>query len=197
MSPATHFLIGWIVANRSKLERRERAAITLAGVAPDFDAFGAIPEVLTRGTSHPLPWFSKYHHILGHNVLAAFFVGVICFAVAKRRWRTALLALLSFHLHLFCDIIGAKGPDGYGWPVPYLLPFSDKWQLVWSHQWALNGWQNFVITGVCLAATFYLAWRRGYSPLEMLSTKADAALVGALRQRFGAPRPAARAAAAP
>ncbi len=130
MSPATHFLIGWMVANAGKLERRDRAAVTLAGVAPDFDAFGAVPEVLTRGTSHPLPWFSKYHHILGHNILAAVLVGVICFAVARRRWRTALLALLSFHLHLFCDIIGAKGPDGYGWPVPYLLPFSDKWQLV-------------------------------------------------------------------
>lgn len=196
MSPATHFLIGWMVANTGKLERRDRGAVTLAGVAPDFDAFGVVPEVLTRGTSHPLPWFSEYHHILGHNMVAAFLVGVICFAVARRRWRTALLALLSFHLHLFCDIIGAKGPDGYGWPVPYLLPFSDKWQLVWSHQWALNGWQNFVITGVCLAITFYLAWLRGFSPLEMLSTKANAALVGALRQRFGPPRPAVRAARA-
>ena len=195
MSPATHFLLGWMVANTGGLERRERAAVTLAGVAPDFDAFGAIPEVLTRGTAHPLPWFTQYHHILGHNVVAALAVGVICFAVARRRWRTALLGLLSFHLHLFCDIIGAKGPDGYGWPVPYLLPFSDKCQLVWSHQWALNGWQNFLITGVALVTTFYLAWRHGYSPLEMVSNRADAAFVRALRQRFGEPRPAAGAAA--
>ena len=26
MSPATHFLIGWMVANTGKLERRDRAA---------------------------------------------------------------------------------------------------------------------------------------------------------------------------
>jgi len=196
MSPATHFLIGWMVANTGGLDRRERAAVTLAGVAPDLDGLGVIPELLTRWTSHPLPWFTRYHHILGHNILAAFLVGVICFAVAKRRWRTAALALVSFHLHLFCDIIGAKGPDGYGWPVPYLLPFSDKWQLVWSHQWALNGWQNFAITGACLMATFYLAWLRGYSPLEMVSARADAAFVGALRQRFGDPRAEAHATAA-
>ena len=196
MSPATHLLIGWMVANAGSLDRRERAAVTLAGVAPDLDAFGIVPEIVTRGTSHPLPWFSQYHHILGHNIGAAVVVGVICFAVAKQRWRTTLLALLSFHLHLFCDIIGAKSPDGYGWPVPYLLPFSDKWQLVWSHQWALNGWQNFVITGLCLLVTFYLAWSRGYSPLEMVSRKADTALVGALRNRFGEPRPATRAAVA-
>lgn len=196
MSPATHFLLGWMVANTAKLERRERAAVTLAGIAPDLDAFGVVPEVLTRGTSHPLPWFSQYHHILGHNIAAALVVGAICFAVGRQRWKTALLALFSFHLHLFCDIVGAKGPEGYGWPVPYLLPFSDRWQLVWSHQWALNGWQNFLITGVCLVATFYLAWLRGYSPLEMISSKADSALVAALRQRFGAPKPPLRAAAA-
>jgi hypothetical protein len=77
-----------------------------------------------------------------------------------------------------------------------LLPFSAKWQLVWSHQWALNGWQNFAISGVLLFATFYLAWLRGFSPLEMVSARADAAFVGALRQRFGDPRPPLRAAAA-
>ncbi len=196
MSPATHFLVGWMVANTGGLERRERVAVALAGIAPDLDAFGAIPEMLTRNTAHPLPWFSRYHHILGHNIAAALVVAAICFAVAKRRWRTASLALLSFHLHLLGDIVGAKGPEGYGWPVPYLLPFSDKWQLVWSHQWPLNGWQNFAISGVLLVATFYLAWLRGFSPLEMLSARADAAFVGALRQRFGPPRPPARAAAA-
>ncbi len=187
MSPATHFLIGWMVANTGGLERRDRAAVTLAGVAPDFDAFGVVPELLTRGTSHPLAWFSQYHHILGHNVAAAFVVGGICFAIAKRRWRTALLALVSFHLHLFCDIVGAKGPDGYGWPVPYLLPFSDKWQLVWSHQWPLNGWQNFAITGALLGLMFYWAWKRGYSVIEMASTRADRVFVQVLRNRFGNP----------
>ena len=68
--------------------------------------------------------------------------------------------------------------------MPYLAPFSDAWQLVWSGQWALNAWPNFAITIGALAATLYLAWRRGFSPLEILSRRADAGLVTAIRRRF-------------
>jgi len=42
--------------------------VTLAGVAPDLDGLGAIPEILTRHWAHPLDWFSEYHHVLGHNL---------------------------------------------------------------------------------------------------------------------------------
>ena len=63
-------------------------------------------------------------------------------------------------------------------------PCSQRWQLVWNGQWALNAWPNFVITGVALIITFYLAWLRGYSPLEMISVRADTAFVAALRGRF-------------
>ena len=186
MSPVTHFLVGWMVANVPQgVGRRERAAIALAGVAPDLDGFGVIPELLTRHTAHPLNWFSEYHHMLGHNL----FFALVCAAVAywfarQRRGLTALLVLVSFHLHLFCDVVGARGPDGYQWPVPYLAPFSHAWTWTWSGQWALNAWPNFLITGVCLVLTFYLAWRRGYSPLEIVSPAADRAFVGALRTRF-------------
>ena len=184
MSPVTHFLVGWMVANSARLERRERAVVALAGVAPDVDGFGAVAEVLTRNTAHPLAWFSQFHHRLGHNLLFALVVGVVAFALAKRRWKTAALALVSFHLHLFCDVLGARGPDGYQWPVPYLLPFSGRWQWAWDGQWALNAWPNFALTGLLLAVTFYLAWRRGFSPLEIISTRADGALVASLRKRF-------------
>ncbi|HTK94433.1 MAG TPA: metal-dependent hydrolase [Terriglobales bacterium] len=191
MSPVTHFLVGWMVANVPRgVGRRERAAIAIAGVAPDLDGLGVIPEVLTRHSAHPLNWFSEYHHVLGHNVFFAIIVAAVCFAVARqRRWLTTLLAAISFHLHLLCDVLGGRGPDGYQWPVPYLAPLSERWTWTWSGQWALNAWPNFVVTGVCLAATFYLAWRRGYSPVEIVSPRADAAFVGALRQRF--PLPAA------
>ena len=189
MSPVTHFLASWMVANSAKLSRRERAAVTIAGVIPDLDGLGAIAQVLTLRSDHPLMWFSRYHHLL-HNLAFAVVVAAVCFAVARQRWKTALLALLAFHLHLFCDLIGARGPDGYGWPIPYLLPFSRAWTLTWSGQWGLNAWPNFVFTGALLVATFVLAWRNGYSPLEMVSQRADRALVAALRQRF--PRTQAR-----
>jgi len=33
-----------------------------------------------------------------------------------------------------------------------------------------------------------LAWKRGYSPLEMISKKADTAFVDTLRRKFGTPQ---------
>jgi hypothetical protein len=103
---------------------------------------------------------------------------------ARQKIATAFLALVSFHLHLLADLLGARGPDGDQWPIPYLLPFSNKWQLTWSGQWALNAWPNFLITGALIVLTIALARRRGFSPLEIFSRKADAIFVGALRTRF-------------
>jgi hypothetical protein len=97
---------------------------------------------------------------------------------------TAFLVFISFHLHILCDIIGARGPDGDQWPIPYLKPFSNAQQLTWHGQWALNAWQNFVITGLFLVATFWIAWRYGNSPLELISEPANQALTRTLRKRF-------------
>lgn len=215
MSPVTHFLAGWVLAEgwsasgRGPLRRREKAVIVAAGVAPDIDGLGIIPELLTRHTSHPLLWFSEYHHSL-HTLPFAVVVIVIAYLVCAWRSsipgsairelpasshpaRTAMLAFLSFHLHLLCDLIGARGPDGYPWPIPYLKPFSNSLQLAWRGQWALNGWQNFAITGALLLATFWLAWRDGSSPLELVSEKWNREFVATLRRRFG--RRASRATA--
>jgi inner membrane protein len=91
---------------------------------------------------------------------------------------------LSFHIHLLEDLLGSRGPEGYQWPIPYFMPFSRACELSWHYQWALNAWPNFAITILLLMLTFYLAWLRGFSPLEMVSLRADAAFVGALRERF-------------
>lgn len=42
MSPVTHFLTGWVVANCSRLDRRERAIVALACVAPDLDGLAGL-----------------------------------------------------------------------------------------------------------------------------------------------------------
>jgi len=180
----THFLAGWLVANSANLDRRERAAVTLAGVIPDVDGLGLIAEIVTRNSSHPLNWWSDYHHVLGHNIGFCLLVTAMGFAMATRRWLTAVLVGLSFHLHLLGDLVGARGPDGHQWPIPYLQPFSGAWQWTWSGQWALNGWPNFVITIAALSVTFYWAWKRGYSPLEMISSRVEQVFVTALRKRF-------------
>jgi hypothetical protein len=64
------------------------------------------------------------------------------------------------------------------------MPFSRLPQLSWDGQWALNAWQNFLITAIALAITLYLAWSRGYSPVQLFSSRADALFIQTLRTRF-------------
>ena len=70
MSPVTHFLTGWVLANAVDLNRRDRAIVTIAAVVPDVDGLGIVAEILTRHSQHPLLWFSDYHHAL-HTLLFA------------------------------------------------------------------------------------------------------------------------------
>jgi hypothetical protein len=226
MSPITHFFAGWLLASVSPtgkpttLTRREKALVVAAAVAPDLDGIGIVPELLTRNTSHPLLWFSQYHHTL-HTLAFSLVCTLAAYLIAGPLTKhssgspsgspkmdlpknatsksdravpthvqtthpalTALLVFLSFHLHLLCDLIGARGPDGDQWPIPYLKPFSNSIQLTWHGQWALNGWQNFVITGIFLLATFWIAWKYASSPLELVSQPTNQALIQTLRQRF-------------
>jgi inner membrane protein len=183
MSPVTHFLSGWVLANLVDLGRRDRALVTLACVVPDVDGLGIVPELLTRHSAHPLLWFSQYHHSL-HTLSFALVVTVAALLLPTRRWMTGLMVFLSFHLHLLEDVLGSRGPDGDQWPISYLFPFSSRLQWSWSGQWALNAWPNLAITVGLLLATFYLAWLKGFSPLQMISRRADRAYVRALRYRF-------------
>src|SRR5215813_15562720 len=103
MSPVTHFLTGWVFANSFNLDRKDRALVTLACIIPDVDGIGIVPELLTRNSSHPLLWFTRYHHSL-HNITFAVAIAVLALAFASNRWKTGLLVFASFHLHLFEDI---------------------------------------------------------------------------------------------
>jgi hypothetical protein len=205
MSPVTHFFAGWLLASATPLNRREKAAIVCAGLAPDLDGLGILPELLTRHSSHPLLWFSQYHHAL-HTLAFGLLVTLAAWLYCSlprvtlgpkhqpqptlsRPAIAAALAFLSFHLHLFCDLLGSRGPDGYSWPIPYLGPFSSKLQLSWHGQWALNSWQNLVITSSFLLITLWVAWKNGSSPLALFSDRANWTLVDSLRRRFGSLRP--------
>ncbi len=185
MSPITHFFISWVVANGDSLNKRERGAVVLAGVVPDVDGLGIIAETLTKNSELPLLWWSKFHHVLAHNIGFGILIALGCFFIAKQRFKTALFGLAAFHLHLLCDIVGARGPDGAQWPIPYLSPFSNQLQITWDGQWAINGWPNFLITGIMLIATFYIAYKKEISPLEIVSKKGDRAFVEILKKRFG------------
>lgn len=187
MNSVTHLLMSWAVAESARLGRRDRILVTLAGILPDIDGLGIVAEVATAESATPLGWWTEYHHVLGHNIGFGLAIVAAVAALSTRRAAATVLALAAFHLHLLGDLVGARGPDGYQWPIPYLLPFSDRWQLSWEGQWALNAWPNLLLSLLLLDLTFFLAWRRGYSPLGIFSTRADNAFVAALRSRFGKP----------
>ena len=112
MNPVTHFLTGWGLANCTpSLDREERAMVALASVVPDVDGLGAIVDLATRNSAHPTEWFSWHHHQL-HCLAFAIPVATGCFVLARRRWLTGLLVLLSFHLHLLEDLLVREGRMG-------------------------------------------------------------------------------------
>ena len=182
--------MGWTVATAANLQPRERLWVTLAGLAADVDGAGVIAEILTRHTAHPLLWWTQYHHVVGHNLLFGVAFAVLAAALAQRRGLVFGLALLSYHLHLIADVLGGRGPTGDLWTIPYFWPFSDAWIWSWQNQWKLNSWQNLLITAVLMFWAFRLAWKRGYSPVSLISQRADAAVVEVLRRRFPLPKTA-------
>lgn len=187
MNILTHALIGWGLATAApSLTRAERGWVVAAAVASDVDGLGLVAELATRGSEHPLFWWSEYHHVLCHNVL---FAGLISAGawLFTRKAVVALLVALAVHLHLLGDLIGSRGPDGYQWPIPYLWPLSDSPALTVPWQWQLNAWPNIALSIVLLGYTFWFAWRHGSSPLELVSRRANTAFVQALRRRFSSP----------
>ncbi len=185
MSPVTHLLISWGAAHAVPMSTRDRILVTLAGVLPDVDAFGLVIDLAARLTGKSLHLWDRFHHVFGHNLLFALLLGAGVWTLAKKRAAAGVTAIAVVHLHLLCDLVGARGPDGYQWPIPYLWPFSSTPELTWSGQWALNAWPNMVITLAVLALALVIAVHRGVTPLIMLSARADRAVVAALRRRFG------------
>ena len=187
MHPISHFLTGWVVANAAEIERRDRAIVTVAGILPDVDGIGYVAQWLTRNSARPHFWYDDYHHVVAHNLPFAILATAVAFTVAKRRVRTALLAFLAFHLHLVCDVLSGAGMGGPLWPIYYFWPFDKTWMIQWAGQWKMNAWPNVAFTAVLLLLTLYWAWKRGYSPLELVSQRADRSVVRVLRNRFGEP----------
>jgi hypothetical protein len=102
---------------------------------------------------------------------------------ARRRWRVFALSLLTFHLHLFCDLLGSRGPGPTDyWPIYYFGPFRTIPMWYWQHQWALDSWPNRVITLVLLGWAMWLAVKMGDSFVGVINRKADRVFVGVLRK---------------
>lgn len=100
--------------------------VALAGVLPDLDGLGIVADVFNHLVRHKeTACYQDFHHFLMHGALGAAVVSAALACFARRRGRVAILALLVYHLHLLCDLVGSRGPDpGDKWPIWYLAPLS-------------------------------------------------------------------------
>jgi|ERR1051325_420670 hypothetical protein len=196
MSPVAHFLGSWLIATATTNNPRDRKLVTLAGILPDADGLGLIADIagsMLSGKEKTFYYYQQYHHYLLHGWPGAILVAALLVCFARARWRVMLLCLLTFHLHLVCDLLGSRGPTaGDLWPICYSEPVFRHPVFFWKGQWRLDGWQNRIICVGLFLAELCLAPGRGYSCVEVFTRKADAVFVSTLktwRSRLRRPRP--------
>src|SRR5436190_3581877 len=176
MSPITHFLASWALAERLVTDRRSRLYVTIAGVIPDLDGLGVVVDSVNRVIGRPeSDWFSALHHFLLHGLFGALIAMGVFVMLGVRRWQVLWLICLSYHLQLLCDLVGSRGPSRAEiWPIHYFAPFTRAGTIVWTGQWALNAWPNIVLTAALILWALRRAVVAGASPLSLLSPHADA-----------------------
>ena len=188
MSPLTHLVGSWLIASATTDNPRDRKLVTWAGVLPDADGLGVIPDVVgswISGKECTFYYYQTYHHLLMHGWPAAIVVSILFALYAQRRPQVLLLCLLTFHLHLLCDLIGSRGPTvGDLWPICYSEPMFRHPIWFWKHQWKLDGWQNQTIFIMLFLAALWLAIKRGYSFVEVINSRLDSIFVGVLQKWF-------------
>lgn len=187
MSPITHFLAGWVILERTQATPRDKALVALAGIAPDLDGLGIVVDFATRVFGWPeTNYYQEFHRMYGHGLPAVLVISVVAALLGAQPLRVALGTFAAVHLHFLCDLVGSRGngPDDI-WGIYYLAPVSLQPHFAWAGQWPLVGWQNMAITAVLLGIVFWRATNTGYTPLLVVSPRADAELVGTLRKWRG------------
>jgi hypothetical protein len=186
MSPLTHLVGSWLVAVATTDNPRDRKLVTWAGVLPDADGLGVIPDVVgswISGKECTFYYYQTYHHLLMHGWPAAMLVSIAFALYAQQRPRVLLLCLLTFHLHLLCDFVGSRGPTiGDLWPICYSEPLFRHPIWFCKHQWKLDGWQNQSIFTMLFVTSLWVATKKSFSFVEVVSSRADKKFVGVLQK---------------
>jgi len=182
LHPQSHLILSWGVGHRLAA-RRDRVLVAWAGMAPDLDGL-----TLLAGEDA----YGRWHHLLTHGLAAALLFAVLASSLGREKLRVAMLALLAFHLHLVCDLLGS----GREWGIVYFYPVSAA-EYHFTMGWPLASWQNVAITAAALAACAWIGITRGRTFLEACAPRRlDEAVVETLRARLasfvrGSARPVA------
>lgn len=186
MSPITHFLASWSLADALRLRARDRPLATWCGFLPDADGLGVLLDGANRLLGRAGSWYyGEYHHAVLHGVFAAVVIPLALSFFAANRLRMFAVGILAAHLHFLCDVVGSRGPGPEDlWPLPYLAPFSQRLTIQWSGQWPLDAWPNMVFTLFLIAFAFFRAIGGGYSPVGVFGARADRVFVETVRNRW-------------
>jgi hypothetical protein len=68
------------------------------------------------------------------------------------------------------------------WPICYSEPVFRHPIWFWKGQWQLDGWQNKIIFIILFTTSLWLAVKRGYSFVEVISRRLDSAFVKVLQK---------------
>src|SRR6266702_6687446 len=184
MSPETHLFASWLVAAKTTRNLRDCRLVTLAGIPPDADGLGLVVDWITNargGVQTAL--YPEYHHFLLHGAFGAVLIAATMAAFAQDRWRVAWLALITFHLHLVCDLVGSRGPSPQDlWPIFYFGPFDKEPMWLWHGQWRLDAWRNRLLTVCLFGFALFMAPAKGYSVAGVFSSRLDAVVVPVLQK---------------
>jgi inner membrane protein len=113
-------------------------------------------------------YYWDYHHKLGHNLFFRLIASIILALCCTQRFKTFVVCLSLFHLHLLMDYWGS-GPD---WHIHYLWPMANL-ILKNPHSWEFYSWQNLSIFLGFLIWTIWIARRFGRTPIELLTPQLD------------------------
>lgn len=170
MTPQSHLVISWVLSNLNCDKRKDRIVTTVCGVIPDIDGLGLI--VVKIFGVEKYYWLELLHHKVGHNIFGVIVIGLIAYCVCERRILPAIIAIIAYLTHIFCDLMGSAASDGGIWPIYFFWPFSLHETTI-SWQWPLQDWKNVLITAIFIVTMIMITSNKKRSFLEMFSPRFD------------------------
>lgn len=160
LSPIGHLQYGWWFAHWRKFDRRERAAIALAGAASDLDGLS----FAAGGDA-----YYRYHHILFHNIGSVLVVIPLAGLLFRRRAWAWLAVVFAFGMHIVEDYFSIP------WDMKPLAPFNATAVNLGRHlpPWLVQYVFQTAAMAFILGVTIWIYARYRRTPLEIISPAFD------------------------